>query len=222
MKGYPDREVFSIKAPPTKAFRGNHGIPYQVDEEPFMTIAARQHGEAWSHPFVSVFEPATEKEPISIRRIESFDVQGATNSFVGLKIESLEDRTDYVFSSDDDHPVVFQDLGFRGTYAVVTTTGSKITLFLGDGKSISKGNIKLEMESGPGSAAVTLAEGNLFITADTPVVLTLEDTYPKGKLVLKAGELSLEGQRTKAGKQKLVSFNIPEISYQEVKIQTIK
>ncbi|WP_423127212.1 hypothetical protein [Gaoshiqia sp. Z1-71] len=222
MKGYPDREVFSIKAPPTKAFRGNHDIPYKVDETPFLTIAARQHGEAWSHPFVSVFEPATEQEPVMISRIESFDVQGITDSFVGLKIESLEDRTDYVFSSDEDHPVVFQNLGFCGTYGVVTTTGSETTLFLGNGKSISKGNLKLETENGPGSAAATFAEGNLLITADTPIVLTLEDNYPKGKLMLKAGEFRLEGQRTKAGKQKVVSFNIPEISHQKVKIQTIK
>ena len=113
-------------------------------------------------------------------------------------------------------------MGFCGTYGVVTTTGSETTLFLGNGKSISKGNLKLETENGPGSAAATFAEGNLLITADTPIVLTLEDNYPKGKLMLKAGEFRLEGQRTKAGKQKVVSFNIPEISHQKVKIQTIK
>jgi hypothetical protein len=220
MKGYPDREVFSIKAPPTKAFRGNHGIPYQVDEEPFLTIVARQHGEAWSSPFVSVFEPATEKEPATISRIESFDAQGATDSFVGLKIESLEGRTDYVFSSDEDHPVVFQDLGFCGTYGVVTTTGNETTLFLGAGKSISKGNLKVETENGEGVATITFTEGELFLTAETPVVFTLEDNYPKGKVVLKIGELEVEGRRARTEKQNKVSFQVPALPYQEAKIQT--
>lgn len=219
MNGYPGREVFSIKAPPCKAFRGNHDIPYSVDKEPFLTIAARQHGEAWSHPFVSVFEPTTEKEPATISRIESFDAEAATDAFVGLKIESLEDRTDYVFSSDDDKPVIYDDMGFSGAYGVVTTTGSETTLFLGTGKSISKGNLKLETDDGAGAAAVTLAEGELFLTADTPVVLTLEDTFRKGKLMLKAGEFRVEGLRTKAGTQKLVNFSIPGLPYQQVVVQ---
>ncbi|MDR2913829.1 MAG: hypothetical protein LBV74_03190 [Tannerella sp.] len=48
MKGYVGREIFSIKAPASKAFRTNEGLPYEVDKAPFLTIAARQHGEAWN------------------------------------------------------------------------------------------------------------------------------------------------------------------------------
>ncbi len=113
-------------------------------------------------------------------------------------------------------------MGFSGAYGVVTTTGSETTLFLGAGKSISKGNLKLETEDGTGSATVTLAEGNLFITADTPVVLTLEDTYGKGELVLKVGELRVEGLRIKAGTRKLVNFSIPGLPYQQVVVQLEK
>ncbi len=110
MKGYPDREVFSIKAPPAKSFRGDHGIPYKVEEEPFLTIAARQHGEAWNRPFVSVFEPTTEKEGQSIRSIEAFNVNNGSPDFVGLIVESKSGRKDYIFSSAKDEKVAYNTM----------------------------------------------------------------------------------------------------------------
>ncbi|HAR38420.1 MAG TPA: hypothetical protein DCS09_07560, partial [Porphyromonadaceae bacterium] len=139
MKGYEGREVFSIKAPPCKAFRGNQGFPYEVDKEPYLTIAARQHGEAWDHPFVSVFEPTTESEGRSIEKITSFDPdnkQSISPDFVGLEVKSKSERTDYIFSSVKDEKVAYNGVSANATYAVVTEEGDDFTLFMGNGTFI--------------------------------------------------------------------------------------
>ncbi|WP_276167392.1 hypothetical protein [Zobellia alginiliquefaciens] len=69
MKGTDGREVFSIKSPPNKAFKGNHGLPYEVGNEPYLTLAARQHGPAWENPFVCVYEPFSSSKGKSITKI---------------------------------------------------------------------------------------------------------------------------------------------------------
>ena len=110
MKGYEGREVFSIKAPPCKAFRSNNPFPYEVDQEPYLTVAARQHGEAWNHPFVSVFEPTTELEGRSIESITSFEPdnkQSLSPDFVGLKVRSKTGRIDYIFSSVEEEVISY-------------------------------------------------------------------------------------------------------------------
>ena len=39
-------------------------MPYNIKEQPTLTFVARQHGEAWNRPFVSVYEPSTKKEKL--------------------------------------------------------------------------------------------------------------------------------------------------------------
>lgn len=158
MKGYEGREVFSIKAPAIKSFRSNDDFPYAVDKSPSLTIAARQHGEAWKHPFVSVFEPTTEKEGKSIASIQSFEAKNVSPDFVGLIIKNKTGRTDYVFSSVKDEKVLYNGMSANATYAVISEQAKDFTLFMGNGKLISgkgftisateKANVVLEYKNG--------------------------------------------------------------------------
>ncbi len=171
MKGYEGREVFSIKAPPCKAFRGNHGFPYEVDKEPYLTIAARQHGEAWDHPFVSIFEPTTENEGASIDVITSFDPdnkQSISPDFVGLAVKSKSGRTDYIFSSVKEEKVSYNGLSANATYAVVSEKGSDFTLFMGNGVSVEgKGFCITSAEKT--NAVLEYKNGEYYFTCDKPV-----------------------------------------------------
>ncbi len=222
MKGEPDREVFKVLTPPTEAFR-KEMITEEVSKSPLPAVVVRQSGEAWNRSFAVVYEPFTESEPASIRSIQPFDGEGASEAFVGLKIESLSGRTDYVFSSDIIQPSTFQDMAFTGTYGVVTTEGKKITLFLGSGKQLSKGGLKIEIAGTEAGSAVLSAEGyQLFLTADAPVWVTVPDTFASGKLFLTAGANKIQGKRTTTGKYKSVVFQVPAIAYQQVKINIEK
>lgn len=173
MKGYEGREVFSIKAPPCKAFRNNREFPYEVDKEPYLTIAARQHGTAWSRPFVSVFEPTTEKEGRSIRSIISFEPdnkQDISPDFVGLEVKIESGRTDYIFSSVNDEKVLYKSISTNATYAVVSEKGNDFTLFMGDGIFIEGKGFSIESAEKT-NAVLEYKNGEYYFTSDKPVTI---------------------------------------------------
>lgn len=180
MKGYEEREVFSIKAPPCKAFRGNHGFPYEVTKSPYLTIAARQHGEAWNKPFVSVFEPTTEKEGKSIESIQSFEVAGASPDFVGLVVKSKSGRTDYIFSSVKNETTPYNNMAANATYAVISETGKDFTLFLGNGTLIQGKGITIQATE-KANAVLEYKNGAYYFTCDKPVTIRTS----KGKEIKK-------------------------------------
>lgn len=170
MKGQEGREVFSIKAPPCKAFRNNNDFPYEVNKEPYLTIAARQHGEAWNHPFVSVFEPTTERGGKSIESIESFNVTNASSDFVGLIVKSKSGKTDHIFSSIKDEKVSYNDMIVNGTYAVVSENGKDLILFLGNGTYIQGKGFTIQANEKT-NAILTYKNGEYYFTCDKPITI---------------------------------------------------
>lgn len=185
MKGYPDREVFSIKAPPAKSFRGNGGLPYQPDQVPFLTIAARQHGEAWDRPFVSIFEPYTTDEGRSIDKIESFHVEDVSEDFVGLEIKSKSGQVDFIFSSVKEEQARYKNMVALATYAVVSENGEDFTLFLGHGKLLQGNGFTIESEVAT-NAVLEYRDGKYYVHAEAPI------TIRKGKgkkIMLEAQDL---------------------------------
>ena len=168
MKGYEGREIFSIKAPACKAFRSNHNLPYDVLKEPFLTISARQHGEAWNRPFVSVFEPTTENEGRSIQSIESFEPKNAPADFVGLIVKSKSGRTDYIFSSVKDENISYNNMSANATYAVISENGKDFTLFMGNGTHIQGKNISIQAKEKT-KAVLEYKNGEYWLTSNNPV-----------------------------------------------------
>jgi hypothetical protein len=178
MKGFEGREVFAIKAPPVKSFRSNDGFPYDLKNSPFLTIAARQYGEAWNHPFVSIFEPSTEKEGKSILSIESFAVDNTSPDFVGLVVKSKSGRNDYIFSSAKEEEVLYNKMRVNGTYAVISEEGNNFALFLGNGKLLAAKGFTISANQAT-NAALRYEQGIYYFSCDHPVVLTT----PSGKTI---------------------------------------
>lgn len=174
MKGYPEREIFSIKAPPAKSFRGNGGLPYNPSEVPYLTIAARQHGEAWNRPFVSVFEPYTADEGRSIDKIESFHVEDVSDDFVGLDVKSKSGQIDFIFSSLKEEKARYKDMVALATYAVVSENGEDFTLFLGHGKLLQGKGFIIESEVAT-NAVLKYRDGKYYVHTEAPI------TIQKGK-----------------------------------------
>jgi hypothetical protein len=159
MKGTEGREVYSIKSPACKSFKDKTDIPYDIDHEPYLTMAARQHGEAWEHPFISVYEPYTSEEGKSITSIEGFDDENGAKDFAGIYLSHKSGREDYVFSSYGNKKATYQDMSTDATYALFgKEKKGDFVLFMGNGTeftanaiSIStkeKGNVVLEQKDG--------------------------------------------------------------------------
>jgi len=182
MKGYENREIFSIKAPPCKAYRSNDNFPYEVNKSPYLTLAARQHGEAWIRPFVSIFEPSTEKEGRSISDIRSFEPEGVSEEFVGLIVKSKSGRTDYIFSSVKDEKVLYNKMGVKGTYAVISENNNDFTLFLGNGTCIEGKGFSLRTAENA-NVILTYKNGEYWFACDKPATIQTSEgkEIEKGK-----------------------------------------
>ncbi|CAM4273617.1 hypothetical protein [Zobellia nedashkovskayae] len=185
MKGTEGREVFSIKSPPNKAFKNNHGLPYEVDEEPYLTFAARQHGPAWEKPFVSVYEPFTSAEGKSIEKISGFDDENGNTEFVGLNIIHKSGREDMVFSSGNHKKVNYKAMSSDATYTLVgIEKNGDWVVFIGNGKEVSaKGYTILASEIG--NVVLELKQGELLLNNEVPVSIrhkNLEKKFDTGTL----------------------------------------
>ncbi|WP_159023908.1 heparinase II/III family protein [Formosa sp. L2A11] len=172
MKGAEGREVFSIKAPPVKAFKGNKGLPYEADKSPYLTLTARQHGAAWEHPFVSVFEPFTSAKGKSIANISSFEDANGNTEFVGLHVSHKSGRKDVVFSSANHNLVSYKDMQTDATYTLIgTEKNGDWIVFVGKGKTIKAKDYTISANA-IGNVVLEFKKGQLWLDNDVAVSIT--------------------------------------------------
>ena len=146
-------------------------------------MTARQHGEAWEHPFVSVYEPFTSSKGKSIEKISSFEDQNNSKGFVGLNITHTSGRKDLVFSTVNNQTATYGEVSTNATYALIgTEKNENVVLFMGNGTqlktkdfviaSVEKGNVVLELK-----------DGKLYLHNEVPVKILIEgvaNDYPVG------------------------------------------
>lgn len=155
MRGSEGRKIFAIKSPPCKSFRGNGGLPYEPSKKPYLTFVARQYGEAWEHPFVSVYEPFTAGEGKSVVAIEGFDDENGNKDFAGIRILNKSGREDFILSSYAGKTARYKAILSDAAYALVgNEKNGDCTLFMGNGTQLKaggfvifaqeKGNVVLE------------------------------------------------------------------------------
>ena len=82
-----NRTIFQALSPVNLEYERMPNQPYKVDEQPVLTFVARQKGEAWNHPFVTVYEPSSDTEPGDIASVDFFEPEqkGAVGILVKLK-----------------------------------------------------------------------------------------------------------------------------------------
>ncbi|WP_299780800.1 six-hairpin glycosidase [uncultured Formosa sp.] len=185
MKGAEGREVFSIKSPSNKAFKGDHGLPYEVDKAPYLTLAARQHGAAWEKPFVSIYEPFTSKKGKSIVTISSFEDENQNTEFVGLNITHKSGREDVVFSSANHKKVTYKTIETDATYTLIgTETNGDWVMFIGNGKDVKAKGYAISLTE-IGNVVLEFKNGELLLNNEVPVTVTYnnsEKTFSIGNL----------------------------------------
>lgn len=181
MKGTEGREVFSIKSPPNKAFRGDGGLPYEVGKAPYLTLAARQHGEAWEHPFVSVYEPFTSTEGKRISSITAFADENGNKEFAGLHITHKSGREDFVFSSHGGQHATYQHMSSDATYALVgNEKNGDFVLFIGNGKQLIANGYSISATEA-GNVVLEQKQGKLLLHNEVPVSISYNGTEKKFK-----------------------------------------
>ena len=105
MRGAKDREVFRALSPVNMEYeRLPKFMPYKVDEQPVLTYVARQHGDAWSNPFVAIYEPSDSNEPSEISKVEFFTPK--EKDATGIKVTLKSGRIDTIVSTPQHYKVI--------------------------------------------------------------------------------------------------------------------
>ena len=224
MKGEAGREIFSVKAPPSKAFR-NSMIPDSIASLPLLTLVSRQTGEAWSHPFVAVYEPSVEASA-SVKAVHYFNPDdAAVNNFTGIAVQNKTGSTEYIFATPNSLQTIrYRDKQFSGTYAVISedTTGVHY-LFLGNGSRLSKGGYCIAALKGVTAAGIVHAGNGWFVHAEKPIRLSLPIAAIQGKskLLLKtAGQaIRISGKKARINNAIVMQFMLPALPYTKMIFQ---
>jgi hypothetical protein len=174
MKGDKNREIFSALAPMCEGLSRDPKIPYKVKDQPTLTFVARQSGEAWSHPFVAVYEPSDKTEGSNISHVSFFSSENKVRDFVGIKVVSKTGRIDYIFSgTTETGKVEFQQMSSLAIYSVVgTEANGNCVLFMGNGTLLSDKDVKIETKQAA-NVTVEKKDGVWYYTSNAPVKLKI-------------------------------------------------
>ncbi len=148
MKGEQEREIFSALSPMTEGLTRTPGMPYNVAEQPTMTYVARQYGEAWERPFVSVFEPTSSKEPGTIESVSFPTPENDDKNSAVIKVTHSIGLNDIIISSDDNtKETIYDGLKAKATYTVMREDKHDISMILiGNGTAMSKDDIRISSD----------------------------------------------------------------------------
>ncbi len=154
--------------------------PYNTQNAP--TVVVRQIGEAWAKAFATVYEPHLGSTGGTVGSVTSLLRGGVVT---GVKIESTvggNDLVHYVMANPNDDETYTDGsvgLSFTGRFGIAADLGDgKVTLYLGQGSSISYAGKSMATVSGSSSQAeVRFAPGEApVIISNTPVNVEVSPT----------------------------------------------
>jgi hypothetical protein len=167
LQGSPDREYFSVSAPPSTAWSAGM-LPPEIERAPLPTLVIRQSGEAWTHPFTAVFEP-TAGNAAQVLGVDEIDVEGA----LALRVRTSGGGRQTIVSGEDDGARFERD-GQRllGRYGIVAERNGQLDyLFLGHGRELAALGYSLSSAIEGTAAALWQEGGRWMFTASRPVRL---------------------------------------------------
>lgn len=176
MKGEKDREVFSALSPMTEGLSRIKGMPYDIKKQPTLTFVARQKGEAWTRPFVSIFEPVTKSSPSVIASVEYPSVvsDSQSGSDVAIRVNLKDGSQDLILSSDsNEHVCSIGNIQTKSSYSICRTKdGSPVLVFMGNGTYFKGDSIEIKSER-PANVLVYRENGEWKYTSSTAAYVNI-------------------------------------------------
>lgn len=176
MKGETDREVFSALSPMTEGISRIKDMPYDIKKQPTLTFVARQKGEAWTRPFVSIFEPVTKSSPSVISSVEYPKVNSNSNadSNIAIKVNLKSGLNDLILSSDNnEHIYGSGNAETKSSYGICRTKNdSPVLVFMGNGTYLKCPGIEIKSDTNA-DVLVYFEDGEWKYTSSASVQITI-------------------------------------------------
>lgn len=182
MMGQNNREIYTVDAPPT-TLRSDitpDGVNKSPENTP--TLIVRQNGiNGAEFPFVSVFE-SYELEKKSIKNIEKIQT---SKNFISLNITSENSTQFFLNAIDQKQYKLLDDIVFKGGVGIVSEIKGELEyLYIGNGKLLQKGNIKIEAVDCNVSAELRKDGDDYYYSSNKPLYIQLGNNkakqYPEG------------------------------------------
>ena len=145
MKGEKDRELFKALSPMTEGLCRTEGMPYNIKEQPTLTYVARQRGEAWTRPFVAIYEPVTVNDPGIIETVSFPDIITESEGATAILVTHKDKRTDLILSLEDSNSeAITNNMELKGEFAIYSKDKNCETYMLGNGTRLKYKDVKID------------------------------------------------------------------------------
>ena len=169
MPGAEGRTYFRAKSPAVKTA----GRVYNDQPLPVLTI--RTEKEAWTKPFIALFEPFCGEGQNSVVSVEKQSSLSDKNHTV-LKVSHRDNSEQWIFQGNHAGESLKQkNMQFSGHFGVASLEDGMLKhLYLGEGSRISFEGISLAVAKGIASAEVVATGNNRYtVTSNRPVLLEI-------------------------------------------------
>ncbi len=217
MRGFPQRKIFSVMAPPSRAL--NKAVtPETLYQKPLPTLVVRQEGEAQTRPFVSVIEAYGETDGSDIQQVRYFDAETKNPSFTGIAVHRQNNEQDYIFSDENgEQENHFEQHRFKGTYGLISYQDNQVkTAFLGSGRLLESAGWRIESTEKSNAVYIEINGDGIQAFAKQPFTLTLPLTDTKEEiasfnLIQSLTQQIFEGKIITKDGQHFAHFELPEM-----------
>ncbi len=140
------REYTIALAPPTREAKNGY-----IDKKT-QVLGIRQYGEAWDKPYISIFEPSTQRQP-SVQTVQTlWDGDKIVGAIVSSRVnDSL--ISDIIISQDSENAIYKNEalnLYFKGRFGIVRKTirenDTHIMLYIGEGDLLKLGSKQVQSD----------------------------------------------------------------------------
>ena len=190
IKGSTDQQVFSVKAPESRALsRGT--APSEMLGQEIPTLILRRNEEAWNNPFVVIFNPYLEGKNQVISNV-SFDDPDSGNSAQLIKVQHSDGVTeDLVISNSSENDILERDeCYFKGLFSIQRESDGGLEFLFASGATLySRNGWEIISQDEPVTVSIERNARGFTIQNDGPVLVRVPvdlnpaylELYEKGK-----------------------------------------
>jgi len=176
---------------------------------PTPTLICRQQGEAWTRPFITVYEPYSGDNQFTVQRVEKSN-HNAPADFTSLKVTCKNGNEQLILQSlKKDELYSDQQVHFMGNFAVVALEQNKLSyLYIGNGTELSYENYALRVLDGNGAVYLSVNGNQLTISCNQETLVTI-----KGRKTTKVTLTTATGSRNLVYEEDndAISFMVPAV-----------